>query len=275
MLTDDPLQKRLSSFDPFSLDDIFNLDATSSGLQLPSLAGGSQSSSSPRSPFLSSALPPTPPFTFATSVPQLATTEDSFYNFFLNEEFKKTPPPLPLSSPYDYLANPSAATDSTGIGCVGSSEPSSSSTSPSPAPYLHSPQPNIGIDPQLVGTPATSKAVSVDFSEEEEEEEEEEELEREELSILAKSTARGKASRKGTVLSGGVKKAPAITIDKEMGRGIEKSKREPASLKILEPADWRPSPEEYKKMSSKEKRQLRNKISARNFRVRRKGQLFV
>ena len=39
----------------------------------------------------------------------------------------------------------------------------------------------------------------------------------------------------------------------------------------IEPDDWRPTPEEYKKMSSKEKRQLRNKISARNFRVRRKG----
>ena len=35
--------------------------------------------------------------------------------------------------------------------------------------------------------------------------------------------------------------------------------------------DWRPTLEEYQKMSSKEKRQLRNKISARNFRVRRKG----
>lgn len=34
----------------------------------------------------------------------------------------------------------------------------------------------------------------------------------------------------------------------------------------------KPSPEEYKKMSSKEKRQLRNKISARNFRERRKGE---
>ncbi|PWN45081.1 hypothetical protein IE81DRAFT_228348 [Ceraceosorus guamensis] len=32
----------------------------------------------------------------------------------------------------------------------------------------------------------------------------------------------------------------------------------------------RPSPEEYQKLSSKEKRQLRNKISARNFRTRRK-----
>jgi hypothetical protein len=37
------------------------------------------------------------------------------------------------------------------------------------------------------------------------------------------------------------------------------------------PHDWRPSPEVFAKMTSKEKRQLRNKISARNFRVRRKG----
>ena len=34
--------------------------------------------------------------------------------------------------------------------------------------------------------------------------------------------------------------------------------------------NWRPSPEEYKKLSSKEKRQLRNKLSARAFRTRRK-----
>jgi len=37
--------------------------------------------------------------------------------------------------------------------------------------------------------------------------------------------------------------------------------------------DWRPTLEEYQRMSSKEKRQLRNKISARNFRVRRKGEM--
>jgi hypothetical protein len=36
------------------------------------------------------------------------------------------------------------------------------------------------------------------------------------------------------------------------------------------PENWRPSPEVLAKMTSKEKRQLRNKISARNFRVRRK-----
>ena len=50
-----------------------------------------------------------------------------------------------------------------------------------------------------------------------------------------------------------------------------KSLKDPAPLRILEPEDWCPSPEEYKKMSSRKKRQLRNKISARNFRVRQKG----
>ncbi len=40
------------------------------------------------------------------------------------------------------------------------------------------------------------------------------------------------------------------------------------------PQDWRPSPEVFARMTSKEKRQLRNKISARNFRVRRKGLFF-
>ncbi len=39
--------------------------------------------------------------------------------------------------------------------------------------------------------------------------------------------------------------------------------------------DWRPPPEVLAKMSSKEKRQLRNKISARNFRVRRKGTVLI
>jgi hypothetical protein len=56
-------------------------------------------------------------------------------------------------------------------------------------------------------------------------------------------------------------------------------KRQPAttelkgSVRTMDAADddWRPTMEEYQKMSSKEKRQLRNKISARNFRVRRKG----
>lgn len=36
---------------------------------------------------------------------------------------------------------------------------------------------------------------------------------------------------------------------------------------------WRPTADEYQRLSSKEKRQLRNKASARNFRIRRKEQV--
>ena len=78
---------------------------------------------------------------------------------------------------------------------------------------------------------------------------------------------KGKANRKGTVREGGIVKR-AASVDR-------KENKQPAagmlSTTSLDPEDWRPTPEEYKKMSSKEKRQLRNKISARNFRVRRKG----
>jgi hypothetical protein len=69
-------------------------------------------------------------------------------------------------------------------------------------------------------------------------------------------------SRKGTVQSGGVQKKVTISA-------VVRDKDDPRD----DGDDWRPSPEEYKKMSSKEKRQLRNKISARNFRVRRKGEI--
>ncbi|KAN0062563.1 hypothetical protein ACQY0O_005095 [Thecaphora frezii] len=44
----------------------------------------------------------------------------------------------------------------------------------------------------------------------------------------------------------------------------------PSSKLSAAAKDLKPDPEEYKKLSSKEKRQLRNKISARNFRTRRK-----
>ncbi|PWN50730.1 hypothetical protein IE53DRAFT_81292 [Violaceomyces palustris] len=49
------------------------------------------------------------------------------------------------------------------------------------------------------------------------------------------------------------------------------SETKPVSKIISSANDLKPNPEEYKKLSSKEKRQLRNKISARNFRTRRKG----
>ncbi|OAX35200.1 hypothetical protein K503DRAFT_746287 [Rhizopogon vinicolor AM-OR11-026] len=120
--------------------------------------------------------------------------------------------------------------------------------------------PMFAIDPQLVGTPATSHEHSDLDSETDHDEPE-------------PDPAPTKRSRRGAVASGGIKKSSApsekdLNTTKEGGKA--KISKDPAPLKILEPEDWRPSPEEYKKMSSREKRQLRNKISARNFRVRRK-----
>jgi hypothetical protein len=134
------------------------------------------------------------------------------------------------------------------------------------------------IDPQLVGTPSTSRALSeFDGDDEHREEDDEEENDEEEdgtttqVDLIAPVKVGGKGKgRKGTVASGGINKkyssssttlaAGKENITKDGGNKVEDRDSE----------DWRPSPEEYKKMSSKEKRQLRNKISARNFRVRRK-----
>ena len=77
----------------------------------------------------------------------------------------------------------------------------------------------------------------------------------------AKIASRGRRSASSIIQSGGVSKRVTSAVVA------------PADGP-LDPDDWRPTPEEYKKLSSKEKRQLRNKISARNFRVRRKGMHF-
>lgn len=78
----------------------------------------------------------------------------------------------------------------------------------------------------------------------------------------AKGGANARRSASGIVQSGGITKqrvtSAVVALDKDPN----------------DTEDWRPTPEEYKKLSSKEKRQLRNKISARNFRVRRKGSYY-
>lgn len=67
----------------------------------------------------------------------------------------------------------------------------------------------------------------------------------------------------------GLPKPPTILSKKGKSKEIDEDEDDDV------PQDWRPSPEVFAKMTSKEKRQLRNKISARNFRVRRKGQFLL
>ena len=138
---------------------------------------------------------------------------------------------------------------------------SGSATSPS-----DNSSPVFAIDPQLVGTPSNNtspESVEDQSPQDNDDTSSIAAASPEELEIPVKVGGKGKNNRRGTVQSGGiVKKAPVVKERLSAPQSIEENR---------EPDDWRPSPEEYKKMSSKEKRQLRNKISARNFRVRRKG----
>ena len=75
----------------------------------------------------------------------------------------------------------------------------------------------------------------------------------------------GKSSRKGAVSNGG--------IVKWSGSVDRKENKQPTMLFTAStgPEDWRPLRKEYVSMSKK-KRLLCNKMSARNFRVRRQGE---
>lgn len=217
------------------------------------------SSHSPGSP-LFSLPPPTPPQTqadhFNPVIPDNS-IDSSFFNFDLPQT-TFTKPPVELS------ANGSSPSDSTSPASSlpydffsafagGSGTTSSPDTAPSSA---FSPKDLFAIDPSLVGAPSLS-IPTIQQPHRSEPEEESDDSDDEDIVKPVKVGGKGQASRKGTVASGGVaKRTPGGNAVKD---------------KVANDDDWRPSPEEYKKMSSKEKRQLRNKISARNFRVRRKG----
>ena len=234
----------------------------------PSNPSAGSSGSSPRSSPSNSytGLPPTPPEPF--SINDISLSPSPFFTLSQEDDQSKLStfvPPATTAAGYDFLSAYSQLTqmsspDSSGSGSASGSGSSSHSDSP------------VSIDPQLMHTPAPSKAAS-DFDEEEEGDGDDDitldglDTIPEDFVVPAiKVGGKGK-SRKGTVQSGGV-------VKKTGGKEKEKSPAGILSTTTMDPDDWRPTPEEYKKMSSKEKRQLRNKISARNFRVRRKGNAF-
>ncbi|KAJ6627615.1 hypothetical protein B0H10DRAFT_1993381 [Mycena sp. CBHHK59/15] len=256
------------------LNDIFHTE-------LFALSSSSATASSPASS--SSGSRESTPHVLTPRSPLYPPPSPTFFNF-LDEDVKALDPLSMLSSaPYDFFGGAGSIdmggatmSDLMGSGDMMSGE-------------------MMGIDPQLVGSPAP--AVLSDFDSEH-------------SSSPASSTSpnsnattspeadapapvkvggHGKA-RKGTVQSGGIAKRPAAVPNKENAssltavtannhaafmpsttfkpRGNSKGEDEEDDDDL--PADWRPPPEVFQKMSSKEKRQLRNKISARNFRVRRK-----
>ncbi|CEL60341.1 hypothetical protein RSOLAG1IB_09559 [Rhizoctonia solani AG-1 IB] len=145
---------------------------------------------------------------------------------------------------------------------------------PSLPPVLPAPEPAAAAAPEPTSTPAVPSIITDDEDEDDE--------------ILPLPRAR--KPKKNAAAAGGISKRPSRAstpasvvpsyvhfedpkpvIPPALGKGGVASYLNGERIGSQEPDEWRPTPEEYKKLSSKEKRQLRNKISARNFRVRRKG----
>ncbi|KAI0250936.1 hypothetical protein BJV78DRAFT_1282845 [Lactifluus subvellereus] len=232
MLVDNPVHQSSLTLSPSDLSDFVNMD-------LFTTQGSTTSDSREPSPSIS-----TPLF---SPLPVISEPNPSnWFNFSFEEDIVKpdllVPPPV-TSVPWDFLT-------------LSNDSPDSGSTSASSVL-----SPTFAIDPQLMSSAELPKIAhdpgdvkdNVEKGREEEDEEEETVT-----TSPVKVGGKGK-SRKGTVQSGGVQKKATVSA-------VVRDADDPKD----DGDDWRPSPEEYKKMSSKEKRQLRNKISARNFRVRRK-----
>ncbi|KAG9004160.1 hypothetical protein FRB94_002643 [Tulasnella sp. JGI-2019a] len=201
----------------------------------------------------------------------------------------------------DLFASYAAAATASVSSVNSSSNPTTAATSMSPSETML-PQATSGmgasaattlggfpftIDPQLVATPALKdisstllalptppksvtapttavnnnksvpRASTASVDEEDEDDDDEEDDDEDMLPTKSGKGDKGKKLNGGVSTGGIVKRTGATSC---VVRDADSN----------DPDDWRPSPEEYKKLSSKEKRQLRNKISARNFRVRRK-----
>jgi|SRR5712671_1490625 len=237
MLVDNSFHQSPLTLNPTDISDFVNMDLFTT--QTPTTSESREPSPSLSTPLFS----PLP----IISEPN----PSNWFNFSLEDDFSKTDPstPPPLTSvPWDFLTLSTDSPDS-GNASTGSAL-----------------SPSFAIDPQLMSSSVSPKVThdQVDVKDTAEKEREEEDEEEESVMLQpVKVGGKGK-SRKGTVQSGGVQKKATISA-------VVRDKDDPRD----DGDDWRPSPEEYKKMSSKEKRQLRNKISARNFRVRRKGGMII
>ncbi|KAK7061193.1 BZIP domain-containing protein [Favolaschia claudopus] len=278
MLVDSPMASSLfappfTEYNAQDLNDIFHTElfALPSTSQSSSPASHSQSSGSRES--TPSLLTP-PQAAPATSFPDIAgegSPTPSFFNF-LDEDVKTLDPLSMLSTaPYDFF----------GFSSTGGGAGSSMSSEPSLNPADMSNM--LAIDPQLVGSPAPMSFSDIDS---EATSPSQHATSPEDTTIApVKVGGHGKA-RKGTVVGGGIKKSSASSAAAAAAKENAANSFMPSTTFKPKaknnndddedgddedlPADWRPPPEVFQKMTSKEKRQLRNKISARNFRIRRK-----
>lgn len=167
----------------------------------------------------------------------------------------KSPPPMssPSSAPYFLQASPAVATSALDDFSGGSINPSAVALSSAPSAFDASavlPTPSIAatatkVQQAQMHVPAPASTSPAHRSEDamSEDDNEDEEESKDGLNELPSAQ----------------RTSPA---------GLEEA---PIAGSIMGPAnELRPDPETYRNLTSKEKRQLRNKISARNFRTRRK-----
>ena len=259
---------------PTDLSDIFDTDLFNSTFATPSSTSSDSRGSSPQNLL-------TPPQDVSpASFPEIHDDDaaNQFYALF-NDDLKNMNNPLTLpSTSADFSAV--SGFDGSYDGVIGGAGVNynigySMGMDVSNIGISIPPMQMSGIDPHLIDTPS-----AVNDQDEEQEEAQEvqsppdvvEQPEQEKLTFTiapVKVGGFGKA-RKGTVQSGGVVKKTPIAYANKASSEAGDHDEDDDDL----PQDWRPAPEVLAKMTSKEKRQLRNKISARNFRVRRKGPLF-
>ncbi|KAG8895440.1 hypothetical protein FRC01_012362, partial [Tulasnella sp. 417] len=182
-----------------------------------------------------------PPASSSDSTSSTAATAPLSLPFTIDPQLVATPAPS--------HASPLLSTDNEAVSASNHKSSYSPAATSAPVAPPKSPSKNNSV-------PRASTASVMDDDDDDSEEDDEEDDEDDLPTPGASGKAKAKA-KKG-VLSGGVTKRTQVTSC--VVRDADSN----------DPEDWRPTAEEYKKLSSKEKRQLRNKISARNFRVRRK-----
>ncbi|KAF7318368.1 BZIP domain-containing protein [Mycena chlorophos] len=277
MLVDNPIAFAPPSLNDYTQEfsDFVNLDLFTVPNSAPSPASSGSRESTPhlQTP------PQVPPATSFPDVHDPSASPNELFSF-LDEEVKALDPlqSFVAANPYNLFSTLAGASSGGGGG-----------RAPTEADITSF----LSIDPQLVDSPAalsslhdfdsdshTSPASAAAASPEEPA-----------LIVPVKVGGHGKA-RKGTVVGGGVAKKQPVPSSahkentvataifptaastfrpKPTGAASSSSKMDDDEDDEDDvPADWRPPPEVFAKMTSKEKRQLRNKISARNFRIRRK-----
>lgn len=105
--------------------------------------------------------------------------------------------------------------------------------------------------------------------------EQDDDEEEEERNTLPKKRAAASASKKRTSTSTRASSSNKKTTSSSHSRKESSVVQQSHPHALVPVPEWedRPSKAEYDKLSSKEKRQMRNKISARNFRHRRKAHI--